>query len=363
MDETRADMTNWSDVEVLAFTAATKAAAGECARMETTAYEGEELLSLAKLCALGQNWNGTYSAALRYTRMEEAAHLASGFGLLLQADLNQAKVADAIDHLTEMTKRLPLSMETNAVYAYALAAIEVTRPEDGIRVALLRQPMSLAALNQSTATMFAGVAEADAWHTLSLLHFAHKTAEERAQMLLLQDAIAKRTVPLGAADAYTAALGRARYACLGKPLPHFNAVRNTYAPVKAADKAISAELVVLLPEGSPGVPVLALAVDRLRLRLGMRAQATLVLLSPKSAPKVPAGSKAVVHAVTTREPLLEELGFEGAPVFVVLDDAKRVAFAGVGTAAWLSADQQAELLMERTIRWVDERAGRPDGML
>ena len=61
-------------------------AKSECSRLELTPHEGEEALALARLCSLGQDWDGTYSAARWYTRAaapaSEAQHLALGFGLM-----------------------------------------------------------------------------------------------------------------------------------------------------------------------------------------------------------------------------------------------------------------------------------------
>ena len=67
-DQVRADMANWSDAEMAAYQATTVAAKQECVRIEQTPHEGDEELALARLCTLGHDWDGAFSAARWYTR-------------------------------------------------------------------------------------------------------------------------------------------------------------------------------------------------------------------------------------------------------------------------------------------------------
>jgi hypothetical protein len=143
-ERTRSDMGNWSDIELAAFGTATATANAECQRLEKNPHEGEEALALARLCSVGMNWDGTYSAARWYTRKgapaDEAPHLAIGFGLLLQADLNLQAVGRAIDDLTEVHNRLPLSAETDSIFRYTIDSLEIVQPDSALEAALMRQP-------------------------------------------------------------------------------------------------------------------------------------------------------------------------------------------------------------------------------
>ncbi len=98
VDDVRSDMANWSNIELAAFANAARDAAVQCTQLQKTLYNGEELLALARICALGQNWPGTYSAARRYTRDSTPTHRTEGYSLLVQADLHLNHPADVVDH-------------------------------------------------------------------------------------------------------------------------------------------------------------------------------------------------------------------------------------------------------------------------
>ena len=353
------EIANWSDIEIAAYTAAMTTAKAECKRLEQSPHEGEEGLAMARLCSLGQDWDGTYSAARWYTRESappaEAEHLPLGFGLLLQADLSVPLVRRAMDDLAEMNRRLPLTADTDSVFNFAIRGLEVTQPEAGLTAAMLRLP-SLLTFAGGTAgaapAISAGPAEAECWHTLALLHMAHREAEELSQREALLAAIAARTHTLPAAEAYLAARARAQYEWLGKPMPRLQTTRDTSIAVKAVPKPLPAKarLLVVERDGAPDVAALASGVDALRGRLQPGMQASLVLV-PAARVKdadTTLSKPLPVHAVYTTDPLLDTFSVNGGPLFLVVDAKGKVAFVSVGTAAWLNAQMQAEVLLDRT---------------
>jgi len=354
-DRIRSDMANWSDVELAAFEATTAQAKEDCNRIEHTAHEGDEELALARLCALGRDWDGTYSAARWYTRTTalpaDAQHLSAGFALLLQADLNLQAIPRAITELQEMHKRLPFTAETDAIFNYTINALEVMRPEQGITAAMLRQPDLLNAVAGKNTALSPGISEAEAWHTLALLHTAGRKEEEQTQKLLLLDAIAQRSATLSTTDQYIAHRGRTRYEWLSQPAPVFTITRSTYPSMPRRPLSTSstkATLLVIDSATAADVPALSLALDSLRTRLAPGQKASLVLLgtppSPdaKRDPHVP-----VIHAQYTSAPLLEDFASDSGSLFLFLDGTNHVTWLGTGTPAWLNPQQQAEILLQK----------------
>jgi len=351
-DRIRSDMANWSDVELAAFQATTARSKAACNRIEQTPHEGEEALALARLCAVGLDWDGTYSAARWYTRKTappaEAQHLSTGFALLLKADLSLQLIRRALDVLKEMQERVPFSDDTDSIFTYTIYALEVMRPEDAVTASMMRQPALLDAVAGKNSAVSAGRAEAEAWHVLALLHTSGKTDEEAAQKALLLQAITSRTIPLSVADRYAAERGRKQYEWLGQEAPAFAVTHSSYPVVAhrtAATSPDKATLVVIEAVDAADVATLSQAVDSLRTHLAPRTQAKLLLMGnpPKAVKREP--NATVIHAEYTNEKLLETFSLQAGPVFLLLDGQQRIAWLGTGTAAWLNPQQQAEALL------------------
>jgi len=140
----------------------------------------------------------------------------------VQADLNLHDVKDTLRVLADRNERLPLTMETSAVFDYVLALIEYSVPTVGIEAALMRQPKLLEAVRGLNPSLSPGAAEAAAWYLQELLRFDNRIPVEINDALDdLRMAIAARTAPLIPTDAYAAALAQRRYGAIGKLLPPF----------------------------------------------------------------------------------------------------------------------------------------------
>ncbi|MEK6398380.1 MAG: hypothetical protein V4734_09865 [Terriglobus sp.] len=353
-DRIRSDMANWSDVELAAFQATTERSKAACSRIEQTPHEGEEALALARLCAVGLDWDGTYSAARWYTRRTappaEAQHLSTGFALLLKADLSLQNIRRALEELKEVQERVPFTDDTDSIFTYTIYALEVMRPGDAVAASMVRQPLLLDAVAGKNNSVSTGRAEAEAWHVLALLHVAGKVDMEGQQKALLLQAIAQRSAPLSIPDQYMAERGRRQYEWLGQKAPSFGVVHSSY-PLAAhratASRPDTATLVVIETVGAADATTLSQAVDSLRTHLAPRTQAKLLLMGdPPKATKHEANA-AVVHAEYTQEKLLDTFALQAGPVFLLLDEQQRIAWLGTGSAAWLNPQQQAEALLNR----------------
>ncbi len=357
-ERTRSDPGNWSEIELAAFRTATTTAKTECQSLEQTPHEGEEALALARLCSVGMDWDGTYSAARWYTRksapVEAAPHLAMGFGLLVQADLNLYAIARAMEDLGELRDRLPLSADTDSIFTYAIDSLEIMQPEAGLEAARLRQPgllQVIAGRGNATPPLQQGVAEEEAWHTLSLLRLAHRTQDEEHAKSELLEAIGRRTTTLSTTDLYVAKRGRKRYEWLDKPSPEFHVARNSYPAAHQKSAPADTELIVIEREDAADLSALALGVDTLRSRLPKGAHATMIVLKAPAvaAPAQPQVPAATIHALYTKDDLLETFGFSNGPLFLVRDAQQKVKYLGNGSSAWLHPQMQAERLIHSSL--------------
>ena len=356
-DQVHADMANWSDAEMAAYQATTTAARQECVRIEQTAHEGDEELALARLCTLGHDWDGAFSASRWYTRRnappEFQAHLATGFALMIQSDLNMQRVAYAVEHLTEMNERMPLTGETSAIYRFTINALEVTQLPSAIEAAQLEHAALLKTIAQPAGdkgSLAPGQAETDAWHALALLHAASQTGEEEAMRTQLLQAIAQHP-PLPVNDAYTAQQGRIAYEWLGKPLPPIADVPKSTRPgLRTATVPPGPGLLVIQREDAADVPALTAGIDSMRKRMPTGPFTTLVLMRPAQPPKTATPSKPPVAAtatIITMQNLFETFAAVNGPLFVLRDAQGRIAFLGSGSAAWLNPMAHAESLLAR----------------
>jgi len=357
LDATRADVGNWSDIELIALTTAMNTAHTECERLDPTPRVGEELYSYARLCSMGRDWKRTYKAATEYVLEDKAPHRPSAYYLAVQADLNMHHVEDTLLLLKDMDARLPLTPETNAVYDYVLGLVEFAVPSAGIDAALIRQTKLLDAVSGHNPLLTPGVAEASAWHLQELLRFDNRLpAEITGARNDLQTAVASRTAPLTATDAYAAAVAQRRYEAIGKPMPAFE-VSRTAGPKTYSAHLSDVNLYVIYPEDCASCASIPEAVAVLRKGLNVRAQAwPLVEIRPtviKPSPAPAPNPKTDPPALFTHAELLKQLGATAVPFFVLTDGRGNVRLLTNGSRGWLHSDSNGDILaqtmMERII--------------
>ena len=355
LDATRADVGNWSDIELIALTTAMKTSQTECERLDPDPRVGEELYAYARLCSLGRDWKRSYKAATEYVQDDKALHRPSAYYLAVQADLNMHHVEDTLLLLKDMDTRLPLAPETNAVYDYVLSLVEFAVPSAGINAALIRQPKLLEAVSGHNPLLTPGVAEASAWHLQELLRFDIRLPAETAGALNdLQLAIAARTATLSATDSYAAAVAQRRYKAIGKPMPAFEVSRT--AGLKSYSAHLSdVNLYVVYPEDCASCAGIPEAVADLRKGLNIRAQAwPLVEIRPmETKPSAPPNPKTDPPALFTHAELLKRLGATAVPFYILTDGKGTIRLLTNGSRGWLHLDDNGDILaqtmMERIV--------------
>ncbi len=340
VDDVRSDMANWSSIELAAFTNAVRDAAAQCTQLQKNPYDGEELLALARICALGQNWPGTYSAARRYSRDPTPAHRTEGFALLVQADLHLDSPTNVFDDLTELRGKGPITAAQEAIFEFAIQSMQISHTAHAVSIALLRQPDLLACLNTCTSDLPRDQAEAAAWRTVTLVHEnspnrvpngATSAADE------IRSAVAARTTPLTTAEGQIAD-ARRQYDSLGQPLPGLPTKRHC---ANSRMNAPCIALYVIVPEDAPTTPAAMKSVEELDARLPAGQVAELVL----SACTGTFGLHAA-HTLCSKKPLLRALGASGAPLLVVVNKAGNIRWTTVGLLTWLGPSGTAEVLLQ-----------------
>lgn len=356
-DTTRADANNWSETELAALGTAVHDASHECERLEKTAYEGEELFSLARLCAVGLNWPGAYSASVRYVRMEEGKpvppHVAQGYYLLVQSLLNLQRLAEVIGTLDELSKKLPLNAQTAAVFDLAIDGFSVPRLEFALKAAAIYQPLLLECIHSTCDGLSAAQAQVRAYTNLALLRNALKTADADTGLAVLDASIAEHKSSPSPAEAYVADMARQRYLALEKPFPKATLLPrpkgnpgNTIYTAPAA----SANLYLFVPETCGGCKALLQQAGVMSKGLNDSASVRIALLRSEI-PADPAALQPLssFSAGLVPEEFVRGLGITDTPAIVVTDKQNRVRFISSVDTNWFIANGRALLVLDRVV--------------
>ncbi len=342
VDDVRNDMANWSDTELAAFAAAVKQAAVQCPELQKSAYEADELLGLARVCALGQNWPSTYSAARRYTQDQNAAQRVDGYGLLLQADLHLQHSHDALDHLTELRGTGPLTEKQDAVFQYSITSLAVADPGYAEAIGLLRQPDLLACMAACRTDLPRAQAEIEAWQDITLVWLNDRTDVHDAANEI-EAAASARTTPLNATEAKAVSMAQRQFRLLGQPLPAtFNMPRcGPAAPGRKSPATACTTAFLVAPQDAPITPALLRAMEEFDLRLPAGQAGYLVLSGCTGTIKFRSP-----HTICKPGSILTDLGATG-PTLVIADSAGKVAWLSPANAAWLNPNAAASVLLDR----------------
>jgi hypothetical protein len=233
LETTRAQVANWSDAEIAALKVTVTRAAANCQARHPEDFNGDALIDLAKLCALGQSWTAVVQSTTRYINATDNPKPLLGEAYAAQIDAN-LHLKDQRAALTG-TRAMLAAVPYNALAAQAvdevLAYTQFAYTREAIALATLRQPLVLANLRAATSPTAASTpAPSDDAHSSQSIHalyddglilaslqqLASKLAEASATIATLDAAL---PTTLGPDDTIPIASSRRRYALLGKPLP------------------------------------------------------------------------------------------------------------------------------------------------
>ena len=232
LDLTRRSMSNWSATEIAALTISMAHAKTDCAARDPQTFTGADLIDLARLCALGQNFPAVIDASTRYITADTPKPLlAQAYAGLIDAQLHIKDETAAFLSAQAMLLAVPYDTLTAETLDEAINFMQFLYTNDALALARAREPHLLALLSATApatppAPSYPGAEPPQSLHDL----FADGIALAALQQLdkAPPAAITATLAALNAAlpstltpdDAIPIDLARRRYALLGQPLPN-----------------------------------------------------------------------------------------------------------------------------------------------
>jgi len=246
---TRHSFSNWSDIEMAALDVTMDKAKAGCAARDPKSYAGDDLVQLARLCALGQSFSAAIVAASKYIdSTDPKPELTAAYGLLVDAELRIKDEPSALISALQMLDAVPYDTLTAETVGEAIDFMQFVYTADALKLAVKRQPLLLnrmrALAAQTPAQPAAATAPADPGaeppQSLHELYVDGISLAVLQQMSKASAADAAATVsaldvalpsPLAPDDSIPIAVTRRRYALLGKPLPDIAHPANVAKPL------------------------------------------------------------------------------------------------------------------------------------
>ncbi len=226
-------MSNWSESEVAAFAVAMKNAGAACLERKPGQFQGEELISYAKLCSLGQKWEVMGAAAGLYIDQDERdadgklrpkPQLSTAYGFKLESKLHAQDVTEIMAVERSMLADVPYDEVVNTVSDEALTFLQLEYTDEALAVHAMRQPLLLAQLKSARPSLPRHTLFEEGLTKGSLEQYANKPQDAETTVRLLDAALREGVEAAGGNepgpdDAIPIAAARAQYLLLGKKLP------------------------------------------------------------------------------------------------------------------------------------------------
>jgi thiol-disulfide isomerase/thioredoxin len=148
LDVVRNSLDNWSDSELGALAAGMHQAREACSQAKPEDYAGDDLYDLARLCALGQDWNSTFTVAQRYVAGDDAAHRARAYAMEVNALIQLGDLSRAVATTREMLAKLPYDAAVSESTAYITTYLEQALDPDALVLALQEHAAIVDALSK-----------------------------------------------------------------------------------------------------------------------------------------------------------------------------------------------------------------------
>jgi hypothetical protein len=228
---THRSIANWSDTEVAALGIAVMQAKQACLDRAIITYTGGDLISYARLCAFGQQWPSTLTAATTYIKSTDPAkpQLAQAYAFQIQAELNLADEPAALASSLDMLQAVPYGPLTDEVMTASTDYLKIAFPFDALTLQNVRQPILLRLLRSSQTKSTEASSQPLAAppippHTLfehALVGAAIRqyTNEPKAAAAIVTDLNAAVPATLPPDESILIANARRQYALLGTHLP------------------------------------------------------------------------------------------------------------------------------------------------
>ena len=231
---THRSIENWSDIETTALAVTIREARDACNARAPGSFSGEDLIALARLCALGQQWPSVLEAASRYIGQPNTPQpqLAEAFADQIGAalHLNDAETALTASH--KMLERVPYGVLAQQATSETVRYLQLIRTSEALSLLEFRQPLLLArlrALSTPSSDLTVRALYIEGLALPALQQFSHQDAAATAAKSNLDAAL---PADFGPDDALPIAAAQRQYAILGHLLPPIAAAASLFSPTE-----------------------------------------------------------------------------------------------------------------------------------
>lgn len=253
LDMVRSSLDNWSDAELGALSTGIHMAREACGQAGIEGNADDDLYDLIRLCALGQDWNKTNAAALKYIAGGAEIHRAQAYAMSVDALVRMNDVAGAVKTAREMLQGLPYDAEV----AYALrylktyleqasdpAALTLATEEHGALVEALKAGVPLKAVYGGAVIGIGPLFDSGMRLAFLERYSGDDRGAERTCAAL--DGAVGAAAAMTAVDRQLIAAVRTQYGLLGTHLPEIDAERFLTTPARAVKVHSDAGFVTVL---------------------------------------------------------------------------------------------------------------------
>jgi hypothetical protein len=238
MEITHRSIANWSDIETAALGVAVQQAGDACQARTSVTYTGDDLIAFARLCALGQQWQATFTAATTYINSKDVAkpQLAQAYAYEVDADLNLKDEKSALHASIAMLQAVPYGPLSDEVTTSTIRYLQLAFTDDAITLHLARQPTLLRLLSTPPAAPAQPNAAAPIplhtlfEHALDFAALEQYVNQPRLASGIISDIDAATPSNLSPDDAIPIANARRQYALLGTRLPSISVTTSLLSP-------------------------------------------------------------------------------------------------------------------------------------
>jgi hypothetical protein len=235
---THRSIANWSDIETSALGVAVLQARDACLARTSVTFTGDDLIAFARLCALGQQWPTTFTAATTYINSKDVAkpQLAQAYAYEVDADLNLKDEKSALRASIAMLQAVPYGPLSDEVTTSTIRYLQLAFTDDALALHVARQPILIRRLSTPPATLAQpNAAPPIPLHTLfeHALDFAaleQYVNQPRLASGIISDIDAATPSNLSPDDAVPMADARRQYALLGTHLPSISVAVSLFSP-------------------------------------------------------------------------------------------------------------------------------------
>jgi thiol-disulfide isomerase/thioredoxin len=262
LEVVRGSLDNWSDAELGALTVGMRKAKEACDAAKPEDYSGDDLYDLARLCALGQDWNGANTAAQAYVASHLEAHRTQAYALSVNALVHIGAIDLAVQTTREMLHRQ--SYDAEVAYAMRYMKDQLEQASNPLALALATEEHSaiVAALEQNVplkaahgdAVMSVGALYESAMELAFLDRYSGDDGAAQVAAADVKGAL-NATAALTTEDRQQIDAVNMRYGLLGARLPSVKVLRALESPTAKAQidtHFASATVLVLFPDWCGG---------------------------------------------------------------------------------------------------------------